>query len=107
METMDSCETGKARISWPLVRIAALVLIVLAFGFAGLEAGVRTLGGILLFFAAAQLLRRLYGVRTGCEIPGQVSILPALMLAGAQAGAGVVLLGWPGAILNVMGIEAP
>lgn len=106
MGVMDSCEHPNRTILWPTLRIAGVVLVVLAVGFGGLAHGARALGGVLVFFAAAHWVRRRAGLRTGCEIPGQGSPIPALLLAAGQAAAGGVLLFWPEHVLRILGLQS-
>jgi hypothetical protein len=107
MEAMDSPGAPSIRIPWPLIRLAALVVVVLVFGFAGLWTGMRTAGGLLVVFAIMQLARRFSGDATNCEVSGQLSIRLAIMLAAVQAGVGVVMLVWPAVILALLGVEGP
>jgi|GEM_PF-4662750 len=95
------------RIPWPLVRLAAIIAVVLVTGLAGLEPGVRTAGGLLILFAIIQLLRRYTGSTSSCEVSGQMSSLPALLLLGAQTVLGLFLLVWPGTLLGFLGAGGP
>ncbi|WP_156820513.1 hypothetical protein [Thioalkalivibrio thiocyanodenitrificans] len=105
MEVMDSPGAHSIRIPWPLIRLAALVVVVLVFGFAGVWTGIRTAGGLLVVFAIVQLARRFAGDATRCEISGQLPVWPALLLAAVQASVGVVMLVRPAAILGLLGVE--
>ena len=106
MPVMDSCEHPNRRILWPTLRIAGVLLVVLVVGFGGLAHGLRALGGVLVFFAAAHWVRQRTGLRTGCEIPGQGSPISALLLAAGQAAAGAALLVWPEQVLRILGLPA-
>jgi hypothetical protein len=94
-----------ARIPWPLVRLAAWIVVILVFGFAGVHTGIRAVGAMLLVFALIQLARRFGGNAASCEVSGQLSIGPAVLLAALQVGAGVVMLGWPETVLRLLGVE--
>lgn len=94
-----------SRVPWPLVRLAAWVVVILVFGFAGVHTGIRAIGAMLLVFALIQLARRFGGGAASCEVSGQLSFGPALLLAAVQVGAGVVMLGWPEAVLRLLGVE--
>jgi flagellar biosynthesis protein FliR len=94
-----------ARISWPLVRLGAWVVVVLVFGFAGVHTGIRAVGAMLLVFAVIQVARRFAGNSAGCEVSGQLSAGPSLLLAVVQVTVGMVMLGWPEAVLQLLGVE--
>jgi hypothetical protein len=104
MKVMDPSGANPRRNPWPFIRIAALFVVVLVFGFAGLSAGFRTAGAMLIVFAGAQLVRRFRRSSAACEVSGQLPLGPALLFAAAQAGLGVVMLGWPEAILGLLGV---
>jgi hypothetical protein len=104
MKVMDPSGANTRRNPWPFIRIAALFVVVLVFGFAGLSAGLRTAGAMLVAFAGAQLVRRLRGRSAACEVSGQLPLRVALLVAAAQAGLGVVMLAWPGAVLGLLGV---
>jgi hypothetical protein len=100
--------SGNASLNpWTLIRLTALLAAVLVFGLAGLEPGVRTVGGLLVGLAAAQAVRRVHGTRSACEVSSQLSLPWGLTLAAVQAGAGLVMLGWPGVVLRLLGVPSP
>jgi hypothetical protein len=105
MKAMDSPGANQPRNPWPFLRLAALVVVILVFGMAGVGPGIRTAGGALILFAALQLLRRFRGSTASCEVSGQLSLRPAMLLAAVQAGAGVVMLVWPAVVLGLLGVE--
>jgi hypothetical protein len=100
MKAMEPTGASPRRNPWPLIRLAALVVVIIVFGTAGVESGIRTAGGVLMVFAGVQLVRRFRGNPASCEVSGQLPVWPALLLAAAQAGVGVVMLGWPESVLQ-------
>ncbi|OOG24955.1 hypothetical protein B1C78_07740 [Thioalkalivibrio denitrificans] len=89
---------------WPFIRIAALCVVILVMGLAGPVPGLRTAGGMLVVFAGLQLVRRYRRTQAACEVSGQLPVAPAVLMAAAQAGIGLVLLLWPDAVLRLLGV---
>jgi flagellar biosynthesis protein FliR len=94
-----------AGVSRPLVRLGAWIVVVVAFGSAGVNAGIRAVGAMLLVFALMQVIRRSAGNASSWEPSGRPSAAPVLLLAAVQVGAGVVMLAWPEAVLRLLGVE--
>jgi hypothetical protein len=102
MARMEPPDASVSFNPWVLVRLAAVLTALLVFGLAGLEPGIRTVGGLLMGFAFVQAVRRVHGSRSTCEISGQLSLRLALALALVQAGAGLVMLVRPALILAML-----
>jgi hypothetical protein len=93
-----------------MARLAAILVAVLVFGFAGLLAGVRTVGALLLVQMAVSLYQGLRPERSraaadsGCvRFSGRSAIIVGL-LCGIS---GAVMLWNPRAVLLALGIPLP
>jgi len=88
-----------------MTRLAAIVLAVLVFGFAGLHAGVRTVGGLLLVQMAMSLYHGFRPERcraaTDCA---RFSGRPAIVIGLLCGVGGMVMLWNPRAVLLALGI---
>jgi len=102
---MTSGVEGQKRVPWPFIRLVGVLVVILVGGMIGFVPGVRVAGGLMILYAAIQAVTHLTGRSSSREDTAQLPLGAVLAVAAVQMGVGIFLLGWPGVVLRMLGVE--